>query len=419
MRPTQPYLGTRLRTLRVQKGLSQKALASDVVTPSYISLLEAGERMPTLDVILHLARALETTPADLLGEDYRDVFAPTPTATPLGSSAVAGQLYARSLMDLGDYAGAREVLERELVQARSRAAGDEVLELSLELSRVLAAAGDHPARLALLDEMLGAEGRTVPVVRLAVAIDRASTLRELGRFGQAREAAEELLSEDVLGDAAVRHERVRLLGVLVSVLCELGELEDVERLTQELRTEAAATGQNAIVGRAHWLTGMALVRLGRQDEAVEELKRAGSLLQFGSMPMLDWLRFCRSTASILLAAGDPESALAWLTTAEAAAGVTDLSTERMALLRVRAEYELAAGNASEAASLYAQVTEGPEALTGLPLIVALRGQAAALRESGDSPAAIEVLRRAARLYEESDSYRLASAVWREIDELRA
>ncbi|GAB2605761.1 hypothetical protein GCM10027269_72360 [Kribbella endophytica] len=403
----------------MQKGLSQKALASDVVTPSYISLLEAGERMPTLDVILHLARALETTPADLLGEDYRDVFAPTPTATPLGSSAVAGQLYARSLMDLGDYAGAREVLERELVQARSRAAGDEVLELSLELSRVLAAAGDHPARLALLDEMLGAEGRTVPVVRLAVAIDRASTLRELGRFGQAREAAEELLSEDVLGDAAVRHERVRLLGVLVSVLCELGELEDVERLTQELRTEAAATGQNAIVGRAHWLTGMALVRLGRQDEAVEELKRAGSLLQFGSMPMLDWLRFCRSTASILLAAGDPESALAWLTTAEAAAGVTDLSTERMALLRVRAEYELAAGNASEAASLYAQVTEGPEALTGLPLIVALRGQAAALRESGDSPAAIEVLRRAARLYEESDSYRLASAVWREIDELRA
>ncbi|ADB33167.1 transcriptional regulator, XRE family [Kribbella flavida DSM 17836] len=419
MRATQSYLGSRLRTLRMQKGLSQKALAGDVVTPSYISLLEAGERMPTLDVILHLARALETTPAELLGDDYRDVFAPNSTATASGSSAVAGQLYARSLVDLGDYAGAREVLERELAQARSRNTGDEILELSLELSRVLAAAGDHSARLALLDEMLAADSTTVPAIRIPVAIDRASTLRELGRFGQSREAAEELLSDDVLGDAALRHERVRLLGVLVSVLCELGELEDVERLTEELRTEAAATGQNAIIGRAHWLTGMALVRLDRRDEAVEELKRAGSLLQFGSMPMLDWLRFCRSTASILLSAGDPESALAWLTTAEAAAGVTDLTSERMALVRVRAEYELAAGNPSEAASLYGQVTEGPEPLTGLPLITALRGQAEALRQSGDIPAAIEVLRRAARLYEDSDSYRQASAVWREIDELRA
>ncbi|TCC06303.1 helix-turn-helix domain-containing protein [Kribbella soli] len=419
MRATQPYLGNRLRTLRMEKGLSQKALAGDMVTPSYISLLEAGERMPTLDVILHLARALETTPADLLGEDYRDVFAPHPSAPASGPSAVAGQLYARSLVDLGDYAGAREVLERELSQAKGRSAGDEVLELSLELSRVLAAAGDHPARLELLDEMLAALSGAVPAVRISVAIDRASTLRELGRFGQARDAAEELLSEEFLAEAAAPHERVRLLGVLVSVLCEIGELEDVERLTQELRADAAATGQHAIVGRAHWLTGMALVRLGRQQEAVEELKQAGSLLQFGSMSMLDWLRFCRSTASILLAAGDPESALAWLTTAEAAAGVTDLTSERMALLRVRAEYELAAGNPSRAAELYAQVTEGPEMLSGLPLITALRGQADALRGAGEVQAAIEVLRRAAQLYEESDSFRQASAVWREIDELRA
>ncbi len=39
-------LGQRLRALRVERGLSQAELAGDLVSPSYVSLIEADRRSP-------------------------------------------------------------------------------------------------------------------------------------------------------------------------------------------------------------------------------------------------------------------------------------------------------------------------------------------------------------------------------------
>ena len=51
-----------LRKRRTKAGLSQEALAFEAgVHPTYISLLERGQRNPTLNVIALLARALDTT----------------------------------------------------------------------------------------------------------------------------------------------------------------------------------------------------------------------------------------------------------------------------------------------------------------------------------------------------------------------
>ena len=37
-----PTLGQRLRSLRIERGLSQADLAGDLVSPSYVSLIESG-----------------------------------------------------------------------------------------------------------------------------------------------------------------------------------------------------------------------------------------------------------------------------------------------------------------------------------------------------------------------------------------
>lgn len=58
-----------IKTLRQEKGLSQKALAEQVgVTDAYITMLESGKRKnPSLDILKKLAKALGVPVTELLG----------------------------------------------------------------------------------------------------------------------------------------------------------------------------------------------------------------------------------------------------------------------------------------------------------------------------------------------------------------
>ena len=53
--------GTTLRKLRIEKGLSQEALASrlDMVSNGYISRLESGQKNPTLEMLFRISEALD------------------------------------------------------------------------------------------------------------------------------------------------------------------------------------------------------------------------------------------------------------------------------------------------------------------------------------------------------------------------
>ena len=72
MRPEAEIFGNRLRELRIQRGLSQAALAEAVegaggrLTSNYVSDLERGLKAPTLTMILKLSRALDVSAAQLL-----------------------------------------------------------------------------------------------------------------------------------------------------------------------------------------------------------------------------------------------------------------------------------------------------------------------------------------------------------------
>ncbi|MDX6411413.1 MAG: hypothetical protein QOE91_929, partial [Gaiellaceae bacterium] len=51
-------LATRLREARERAGLSQRSLARGVCTPAYVSRLEKGERIPSLQLLRQLAERL-------------------------------------------------------------------------------------------------------------------------------------------------------------------------------------------------------------------------------------------------------------------------------------------------------------------------------------------------------------------------
>jgi len=59
--------GTILREIRTGKGISQEKLAEYCdLDRTYISLLERGQRQPTLTTIFRLAEALEISPSELI-----------------------------------------------------------------------------------------------------------------------------------------------------------------------------------------------------------------------------------------------------------------------------------------------------------------------------------------------------------------
>ncbi|MDM8520929.1 helix-turn-helix transcriptional regulator [Anaerolineales bacterium HSG6] len=58
--------GEKLRTLRTQQGLTLQQVADAVgATNSYISKMERGQSLPTIDLALKIARFFEVTVDDL------------------------------------------------------------------------------------------------------------------------------------------------------------------------------------------------------------------------------------------------------------------------------------------------------------------------------------------------------------------
>ena len=61
------YLGPRIREYRMARGMSVVKLAKEVgILPNYISQLESGDKLPSLDTFIRIANALNVTADELL-----------------------------------------------------------------------------------------------------------------------------------------------------------------------------------------------------------------------------------------------------------------------------------------------------------------------------------------------------------------
>src|SRR5437588_11727925 len=103
-------LAERLRKARERAGLSQRALARGICTPAYVSRLEKGERIPSLQLLRQLA--------DRLGADADELASgvPRPTEDPLAAADLALRLGERDDAERTF----REALERGDLASRAR-----------------------------------------------------------------------------------------------------------------------------------------------------------------------------------------------------------------------------------------------------------------------------------------------------------
>lgn len=83
--------GENLSRIRVREGLSQRSLAARAsLHRTEIDKLESGRRVPRVDTLIDLARAMAVLPAELIEGIVADP--PDPDPDPAGNSAVCGHL---------------------------------------------------------------------------------------------------------------------------------------------------------------------------------------------------------------------------------------------------------------------------------------------------------------------------------------
>jgi len=196
-----------------------------------------------------------------------------------------------------DCPGAVEALARAL--AGLKEAGDPaLLAICLEgLKRGALAAGSPDRALQALREMLALAGTGPEAGR--VRLQRAALLLELGRFGEAAREA-----EAALGRLAGEKEEYRALFLRGLALLKEGREEEA---LAALGSQPGAAG--AEQGRLFALQGVALCLLGRHREAVPVLESARALFPPGGV---EGDQADLSLALALLVSGREEEALAGL-----------------------------------------------------------------------------------------------------------
>ncbi len=262
-------VGARLRRLRIERGLSQRSLATQGVSYAYISRIEAGARTPSVKALRMLARRLGVS-VDYL-ETGLDLAAPEDRELRLREA----ELHLR----LGDDPASAETVLRALVDEAENA-GDITVAMRARTALGMTAQrrADHHEAIAELERVL--TQAPVPV------LEYWDVYRTLGRsyaaVGRAADAValfERCLEEidRVAPDDDVAYARCAMY--LSYALSDLGELPRARETVAAALRRAGGVGDALTRVRLYWSYARLALTEQRPRVALENLRRAVSLLE--------------------------------------------------------------------------------------------------------------------------------------------
>lgn len=418
-------LGRRLRQARLARGLSQGDLAGDDLSASYISLLEAGKRTPTEDVLARLADRLQCSTAYLVDGVDSGEREKSRLTLEYAELAIRNGEAADALSEVDALLKSRSGLDTEL-RWRARRLHASALETLGRLEEAL-------VELEALRVDAAAAKRHTEQLRLAVDLVRC--YQEVGDVALAIDVGELTLERVAALNLAGTDEHARLVSALIGAYFERGDLRRAAMLAKSAITEVEAIGSRQARAAIYWNASLtteatgdavgALVlaeravallaeldetrSLGRlrtafgwlflrldppdPDRAFHELRAARqALLDAGSQ--VD-LAYCETELGrCALMSGDPERALEHAGAAIVRLG--DKPRPELAHARlVEGRALLAVGHHDDALAAYATASNLLTRL-GLP-----RQGAAAWRELGDSYAELGLLEEAGAAYRQA------------------
>jgi transcriptional regulator with XRE-family HTH domain len=273
----QPRFGQRLKALRVERGLSQAALAGEVISTGYLSRLESGARAPTPRVVTYLAERLGVAESAF-----------NATTTTSLARVLASVTSADDWTDVDALVHALRVDDGREPELRWQG-------LWL-LARCRADQGAHEEEYRLLVELDAlATELGVPELHVRTRTQLSRCARILGDNVKAREYAAEAVERSAdLGPA----DRTAALHALISADAEAGRLVEAREHADQL-VKLADTAPGTASVKALWASATVSIRQGDHRAAQDALERA--LLGLDSREDLElWIRLRLAAASLYL-----------------------------------------------------------------------------------------------------------------------
>jgi tetratricopeptide (TPR) repeat protein len=331
-------VGRRLREARERAGLSQRQLSFDGCSPAYISRIEAGERIPSLQLLREMGRRLGVSEdwlatgldRDLLGEDRKLLdaeialrFNELETAEKLYAevleAAVTNTERARALAGVGQIAFERgeprravQCLEQALALARAEAADQP--SLADTLGRAYATLDDLEPAIRLFRQSLerANERKNAPeAIRFGVLL--ANAYIDKGEFDEAGTVLE--LTVEKAENARDPVFRARIYWSLSRLHALQGEPGPAARYARKALELLELTEHTAYAARAHQLLAHVELDRGNADEALDILDRGFPLVQQGGNRVEEALfQLEKARALVRLGRGDDAKRLAGMST---------------------------------------------------------------------------------------------------------
>ena len=382
-------VGQRLRQARETAGLTQRELSFEGCTAAYVSRIEAGARVPSLQILHEFAKRLGVTPEYLAtgrpgGEDVSSELLEAEVALRLGDANRAAQLYEAALADADSPAALARVqlgLGRLALRRDEIAEGIELLEEAIR-SRELAP-GDASAA--------------------ANALGRGYVMQS--RYDEAFAIFDRFLDE--ARSRADHFDEVRFSVLLANAYIDHGDYGRAHATLGEVLDVARQTVDPLLRASLYWSQSRAHLSQGEPDRAAEYARLALATLR-ASEQTLEAARVLQLLAFIENDRGNPEAALELVDEGEpivAAAGEA-VTAAMFTIERARALSAL--GETDDAAKLLLGVVPRLNAAAPKDAARAYAAVADIFRKQGDTARALELYELAVEQAPTSDRHVVAA-----------
>lgn len=364
-------VGQRLRKARQAAGLTQRDLSFEGCTAAYVSRIEAGARVPSLQILREFANQL--------GVSLEYLATGQPDAETLSSELLEAEVALR----LGQEERATELYEAALDEADSPAA---LARVQLGLGRLALRRGELDEGIALLEQALDSG-------RLGSG-DASAAANALGRSYASQNRYDEAfaLFERFLGEAQARgdhFDQIRFALLLANAYVDHGDYARAHATLGGVLDLARKTVDPTLRASLYWSQSRVHLSQEEPDRAAEYAQLAIATLKAGEQT-LEAARALQVLAFIENDRGNPRAALELVDEGEpivAAAGKTT-DAAMFAVERARALWAL--GETDEAAALLLGIVPRLSAAAPRDAARAYSVVAGIFRAQGDTARALEL-----------------------------
>jgi tetratricopeptide (TPR) repeat protein len=366
-------VGERLRQARLDAGLTQRELAFEGCTAAYVSRIEAGARIPSLQIIHEFAGRLGVTPEFLA------------TGRPEGADLSSDLLEAEVAFQLGD-----EKRAAELYEAARRSADSPVAraQAQLGLGRLALHRGEVEEGISLLERALGSD-TLAPGDASAAANDLGRSYASVGRFDEAFAIFERFLT--MARERGDKYDEVRFALLLANSYVDHGDYGRAHATLGQVLSLARQTIDPKLRASLYWSQSRVHFSQGDHDRAAEYAQLALVTLK-ASEQTLEAARALLLLAYIENERGNHHAALELIDEGEpvVVSSAARETTDAAMFTIERARALAALGDGEEAAALLLGIA--PHLSTAAPRDAARAYSKVAdiFKEQGDTTRALEL-----------------------------